>query len=603
MGKIRESETAKGPGALAQPGQLGGKVGRRHDLDALRAIAMLLGICLHAMAAYSGMPWVVMDNHQNETLEKATSFIHGFRMQLFFLVSGFFTAMLSARYGALGMIRNRAARILLPFLICLLTLIPLIMVVNVLAVTANASHPQDPLFRAIQQDDAECVMGLLEKGSPSLLEETEKRLRMTPLTWAVLCESEPMTSLLLERGANPMAVSRSGENPLTLASMLGRLDLLKLLVEKGGDPFWATSTGNNPWKAAHQNPDETRTVVWLARGKTPEDMAALEQGRVAVVGYLDRLFRSRGITPEPPRATAAPEATKEVENLPGWMQGYFAWLASDQMVVNIGVLGINLLQENLLDHLWFLWFLWWLCLIHAGLGWIGRFASLGMARENIGLYPGLVVALALTWALQFFMNLDYYPRTLNFPVGPDYSSGLIPKPHVILYYAVFFFFGSWYFRLGDHACRLGRLWWCALPVAACMAFPLLFVTVGDRFTNPLLQTLFTWLMVVGAIGLAHRFFTIESRWFRYLADSSYWLYLMHLPLVVFVQWQLFYLPLPALVKAALVLAVAVPVLLGSYELLVRHTVVGRLLHGKNPVRNQDSNLTDMPPIKQSHRMV
>ena len=98
-----------------------------------------------------------------------------------------------------------------------------------LAVTANASHPQDPLFRAIQQDDAECVMGLLEKGSPSLLEETEKRLRMTPLTWAVLCESEPMTSLLLERGANPMAVSRSGENPLTLASMLGRLDLLKLL--------------------------------------------------------------------------------------------------------------------------------------------------------------------------------------------------------------------------------------------------------------------------------------------------------------------------------------------------------------------------------------
>ena len=76
-----------------------------------------------------------------------------------------------------------------------------------------------------------------------------------------------------------------------------------------------------------------------------------------------------------------------------------------------------------------------------------------------------------------------------------------------------------------------------------------------------------------------------------------------LPLVILLQWQLFYLPLPALLKATLVLGVAVPVLLGSYELLVRHTVVGRLLNGKNPVRNQVSNLTDMPPIKQEHGLV
>ena len=584
MGTIPESEAPDLPGGPAQPVQHRGTGVRRHDLDALRAIAMLLGICLHAMAAYSGILWVVMDNDQNQALEKAISFIHGFRMQLFFLVSGFFTAMLSARYGNLGMVKNRAARILLPFLICVPTLIPLVKVVSILAVTANASHPQDPLFLAIQQGDSGRVMALLEKGEPSLLEETEKRLRMTPLIWAVLCESEPMASLLLERGANPMAVSRSGENPLTLASMLGRVDLLKLLVDNGGDPFQTTGTGNTPWKAAHQNPDETRTVVWLARGKTPEDMAALEQGRVAVVGYLDRLFRAKGISPDPPRATAVPEPTQAVETLPGWMRGYFAWLASDQMVVNTGGLEINLLQENIFDPLWFLWFLWWLCIVHAGLGWIGRRISSGAIDKSGGLYQGLMVAMGLTCCLQAFMNLDYYPRTLNFLVGPDLSGGLIPKPHVILYYAVFFFFGSWYYRLGDNECRLGRHWKVALPFAALMVFPLLFATQGNRLQNCLLQVLFTWMMVLGAIGLAHRIFRTESKWFRYLADSSYWLYLMHLPLVVVIQWQLFYLPLPALVKVALVLAVTVPVLLGSYQVLVRHTVVGRILNGKIPPR-------------------
>lgn len=57
---------------------------RRHDLDALRAGAMLLGICLHAMMAYSGIAWIVIDNQQNHTFKLVIDFIHGFRMPLFF---------------------------------------------------------------------------------------------------------------------------------------------------------------------------------------------------------------------------------------------------------------------------------------------------------------------------------------------------------------------------------------------------------------------------------------------------------------------------------------------------------------------------------------
>ena len=98
---------------------------RRHDLDALRAGAMLLGVCLHAMIAYSGIAWIVIDNRQNHIFKLVIELIHGFRMPLFFLISGFFTAMLACRQGSGGMLKNRAARILIPFVISVVTIIPL----------------------------------------------------------------------------------------------------------------------------------------------------------------------------------------------------------------------------------------------------------------------------------------------------------------------------------------------------------------------------------------------------------------------------------------------------------------------------------------------
>ena len=37
------------------------KADRRHDLDALRAFAMLLGIGYHAALSFGGTPWLVTD--------------------------------------------------------------------------------------------------------------------------------------------------------------------------------------------------------------------------------------------------------------------------------------------------------------------------------------------------------------------------------------------------------------------------------------------------------------------------------------------------------------------------------------------------------------
>jgi len=555
---------------------------RRHDLDALRAIAMVLGICLHAMMAYSGIAWAVMDNQQNHILETVINLIHGFRMPLFFLVSGFFTAMLARRRGLLGMLGNRAGRILLPLFICLFTILPLDKVVELIAVMANASHPDGKIFHAIQEGDTEQVLKLLKDGPDSLMEQTEKRMNMTPLTWAVLCESEACTRLLLERGANPMATNRMGFNALSMAALLGDAETFKRLMVKGGDPFKASEKEKSAWKAAHLSLNETQNILIVSRGKFPSDVEKIKHGRLETIEFMVGLSMEKYGTQVPPGQNNSIIPDK---NIPDWLGWYFAWLASDNNVQKLGDTEINLVQDSTLEHLWFLWFLWWLCLIHSGVYCLGNLTQLRIKENLKFLFPGLLLAFALTCCLQALMNLDFYPSTLHTRIGPDFSPGLIPKPHVFLYYAVFFFFGDWYFRLEDNQCRLGKYWWVFLPLALGVIFPMILSTGEQRLPNTLLQALFTWLMILGAIGLANRLFSRENKVLRYVSDSAYWLYLAHIAVVIFLQWQLLYVPLAGIWKFALVLLISFLILLASYECVVRRTVIGRILNGKTYGKN------------------
>ena len=96
---------------------------RFHDLDALRGVAMLLGILLHAGVFLVPVEnWPVHEAWAWETAPEANvyawilSVIHGFRMPLFFLLSGFFTAMLWQSRGLRRLWRQRLERIGLPLL-------------------------------------------------------------------------------------------------------------------------------------------------------------------------------------------------------------------------------------------------------------------------------------------------------------------------------------------------------------------------------------------------------------------------------------------------------------------------------------------------------
>jgi len=93
-------------------------------------------------------------------------------------------------------------------------------------------------------------------------------------------------------------------------------------------------------------------------------------------------------------------------------------------------------------------------------------------------------------------------------------------------------------------------------------------------------TIAMWSWSFALIGLALRFLSGYSAWRRYLADASYWLYLIHLPLVMALQVVASRLSGPWWIKFPLILGIAFPLMLGSYQLMVRGTWLGAVLNGQ-----------------------
>ena len=107
--------------------------------------------------------------------------------------------------------------------------------------------------------------------------------------------------------------------------------------------------------------------------------------------------------------------------------------------------------------------------------------------------------------------------------------------------------------------------------------------MNNRLLASLLQPAYAWTLSLGLIGVFARFCSRPSPLMSWLADASYWMYLVHVPLVMVAQMVVRFWPMPADLKFLIVLAMVTPVLLLSYRYGVRHTAIGSLLNGPRGV--------------------
>ena len=99
----------------------------------VRAAAMLLGLLLHVCIFF--MPpekyfWGSGDYSGDILNAQFLNFIHLFRMQLFFLLAGFFAELVVDRKGLSTFVLDRLKRILLPFVVGVLVMVPVFTLLN-----------------------------------------------------------------------------------------------------------------------------------------------------------------------------------------------------------------------------------------------------------------------------------------------------------------------------------------------------------------------------------------------------------------------------------------------------------------------------------------
>jgi glucans biosynthesis protein C len=100
-----------------------------------------------------------------------------------------------------------------------------------------------------------------------------------------------------------------------------------------------------------------------------------------------------------------------------------------------------------------------------------------------------------------------------------------------------------------------------------------------RFVAGLVVALTFWYWNLFLVGFALNRLSAPSHLRRYWADSSYWLYIAHLPLVTALQVIALQVDWHWSIELALILAISVGLLLLSYKYFVRSTWLGAILNG------------------------
>jgi hypothetical protein len=258
----------------------------------------------------------------------------------------------------------------------------------------------------------------------------------------------------------------------------------------------------------------------------------------------------------------------------------------------------------------YLWFLYYLLLIYAVISALRA----AVARFDGG---GRIVAVADRVVRELFKGRWAAPLVLMIPFSTGLlgeksyatfsglgtpNSSLIPQIIPLLEYGIAFSFGWLLQRNADLLDVLRERWARYLLAAACATIvaavsPLPIVLRSSPEVVAFGRTLFgfayafaSWCWTLGITAFALRALSSESATRRYVADASYWVYLVHYTLVLALEDVLSPIHLHWIFKFSLIFGVTMAIALVSYHYLVRFTVIGWVLNGRRRKRADEPGL-------------
>lgn len=239
-------------------------------------------------------------------------------------------------------------------------------------------------------------------------------------------------------------------------------------------------------------------------------------------------------------------------------------------------------------HMWFVYYLFLFCMLAGAACALEKFIPARVASA----WRALFEVLARNW---WGFLLLAIPLAL---VGSGYRAGIlaptgsfIPNFSELVHNGVFFVFGWAVYRLRDEMLAyFAKHCWkfaCAGLAFYIAAGGIFNEIIKDPLAIPHVEMLAayvygcaSWLWSIALIGLFVRYLSTQNRALRYLSDSSYWVFMVHMLCTIGFGVLLYNTPFGALGKMAINILATTVTCLVTYHLFVRNTWIGVLLNGK-----------------------
>jgi len=150
----------------------------------------------------------------------------------------------------------------------------------------------------------------------------------------------------------------------------------------------------------------------------------------------------------------------------------------------------------------------------------------------------------------------------------------------------FFYFIGWILHMQSHELEfISKHTWTCLVAGSLLLIPILMTSKGNTDNTyfyviiKLLAGVQVVLMVFGCLGFFMKYFNSENKRIRYISDSSYWFYLVHMCFIVSLQIGLMNSIVPGPLRWLVSLLITTLISMISYDVFVRYSIIGNILNG------------------------
>ena len=239
-------------------------------------------------------------------------------------------------------------------------------------------------------------------------------------------------------------------------------------------------------------------------------------------------------------------------------------------------------------HLWFLWNLFGFSVLFSLLMFFRRFML------------SVLKTLTNKWFLLFVLPLLITPALYNqfapFP-APD---KFIPQVWSYGFYGILFLVGAGVFINQSVVKKLIPftryllatavisyiIFWQLMPPALTIEQVIKFAQDGEikvrgikHLTLVLAQNISVTYWSLLALIFASRYLEHANKFTRYISDASYWVYLTHMPVLLYIQIPLISFNISIFLKFFIALTFTFTMCFTSYHLIVRFSLIGKFLNG------------------------